>query len=327
MSAISSYPSPGLSEKVIHPEVMNRLTHLHEPLADLIEGRTVHYVDVPVHGNIGDLLIMLGTLAFFEKHHIRQELQAAFFNYDPTWAAPDKVIVFQGGGNFGDLYAGPQALREKAAKIARDSRIIVLPQTIHFRSQHAARNSLQTLAAHPDLHLFVRDQRSLETASEYLRNVYLAPDMAHHLWRTEGFEPVVGKPTNGPLAIIRTDQESAGTRRVNPNDVTDWPKVVGRREKLIWGGFQLMRAVHNLGVSRPLLSAEMAVWTNYAKGLCAEAVELVRGRELVVTDRLHGHILSCLLDIRNTVRDNDYGKNFSYVSMWTEQSDKVSLEY
>jgi pyruvyl transferase EpsO len=43
----------------------------------------------------------------------------------------------------------------------------------------------------------------------------------------------------------------------------------------------------------------------------------------VVTDRLHGHILSVLLGIPHVVLDNSYGKVRSFYETWTAQSDLV----
>jgi pyruvyl transferase EpsO len=46
---------------------------------------------------------------------------------------------------------------------------------------------------------------------------------------------------------------------------------------------------------------------------------LARGR-VVVTDRLHGHILSMLQDIPHVVVDNSYGKLRSTFETWTHES-------
>ena len=38
----------------------------------------------------------------------------------------------------------------------------------------------------------------------------------------------------------------------------------------------------------------------------------------MITDRLHAHILSTLLDIPHVALDNDYGKIGSYLAAWTK---------
>ena len=51
---------------------------------------------------------------------------------------------------------------------------------------------------------------------------------------------------------------------------------------------------------------------------------LQRGR-VVITDRLHGHILSTLLDIPHVLIDNPYHKLSSYHNTWTQSSENTVL--
>jgi exopolysaccharide biosynthesis predicted pyruvyltransferase EpsI len=44
---------------------------------------------------------------------------------------------------------------------------------------------------------------------------------------------------------------------------------------------------------------------------------------MLVTDRLHGHILACLLGRPNVVVDNSYGKVGAFVECWTKESPLV----
>ena len=66
----------------------------HEALLELIGDAPFHYVDIPTHGNVGDLLIMHGTLAFFRKHRLSPKLIAPYDAYDPAWIDEGDVIVF-----------------------------------------------------------------------------------------------------------------------------------------------------------------------------------------------------------------------------------------
>ena len=45
----------------------------------------------------------------------------------------------------------------------------------------------------------------------------------------------------------------------------------------------------------------------------------------MVTDRLHGHILSLLLDLPNALVDNSYGKVRNFVDLWTKHHPDVAL--
>lgn len=317
-----------MSESKRHALVMNALASEHEVLLNLIAGRSFHYVDIPVHGNIGDLMIMQGTLAFFSKHGIRPRITAPAFAYDESWIRDDELIVFHGGGNFGDLYSdfGMQALRERVVANHPDNRIIVLPQTIHFSSQAERERSANVFRQHPDVHLCVRDTASRQIALEFSDHVYLLPDMAHQLYRVPSVS--VSSPS-GNLRISRTDDEKLAVQMANEPTIhttTDWPALLGDSERHIETFRKIMRKSHKLGLTRVANRLLMDSWARYSQILVSNAIELFASHEHIFTDRLHGHILACLMDKPNTVIDNSYGKNSSYVTAWTECSDIVSVQ-
>jgi pyruvyl transferase EpsO len=302
-----------------HASIMTSLAERHWQISPLVVGRSVHYVDIPFHGNIGDLLILQGTLEFFRKNSIDLKSISAFFNFSPKWVDPEDVVVFHGGGNFGDLYKGPQQIRELCVDQLRNNRIVVLPQTIHFRSDVAYRRCCELMSRHPDLHICVRDRRSHDLARKMTGNVYLLPDMAHQLW------PLNSK-NNSPkrrIGIFRTDGERRPGGVEEADDVTDWPNLVGYRDRIFPVLQKCMRALHLLSLDKRLVTTEMRLWIFYADRLVSEAIELLSNYDDVATDRLHGHILACLMNKRNLVIDNSYGKNSQYTEQWTAGSDLV----
>jgi pyruvyl transferase EpsO len=96
-----------------HSEIMQELKQSHNVIRDLLQGRRFHYIDIPVYDNIGDLLIMQGTMQFFKTHSLTPTTISATAYFKHEWCKPGDVIVFQGGGNFGDLYGNIHAMREK----------------------------------------------------------------------------------------------------------------------------------------------------------------------------------------------------------------------
>lgn len=311
-----------------HTLLMHALASEHEVLLDLIGNRPFHYVDIPVHGNIGDLLIMQGTLAFFRRYGLRPRITAPAFAYKTDWIRDEDVIVFHGGGNFGDLYSeyGMHLLREQVVTSHPKNTIVVLPQTIHFSSAAERHRSASVFRQHPDIHICVRDSSSYEIAREFTENVYLLPDMAHQLYRIESDSPLMPQ---GSLLISRTDDERrAGNSAAQPNvmTTTDWPHLVGDSERIIDNFRRGMRAMHKAGFSQVGNRFLAESWALYSAKLINNAVKLFARHEHIFTDRLHGHILACLMDKPNTVIDNSYGKNSTYVSAWTAQSELVSLQ-
>ncbi len=313
-----------------HKKLCKELMQQHEVLLELIGDAPFHYVDIPTHGNVGDLLIMHGTLAFFRKHGLSPKLIAPYDAYDQEWIDAGDVIVFHGGGNFGDLYPCFQQLREEIVMSHPHNRIIVLPQSLHFSSDAEQAASAEVFRSHPDVHICVRDEVSLQMARAFSDHVYLLPDMAHQLYPLRAGNK---RPSQHGLRISRVDDEGraqvemqADMSDLNIDTITDWPEFVGEREERInlfrrgIGGF------YRRGMGRIANRILVRLWIAYSARLVKDAARLFARHEFIVTDRLHGHILACLLNRPNIVLDNSYGKNSRYVAAWTQRSELVTLE-
>lgn len=277
-------------------------------------GSSIYYIDYPVHSNGGDLLIMKGTEAFFKDYDIRVQARYSVLDFPDKLAIPrDHIIVLHGGGNFGDLYPAHQKLREKIVSDYPDHRIVILPQTIFYKEESEFDRTAQIFNKHNDLHLYVRDTLSHDMASSKFNeiNVYLSPDMAHQLW------PIM--PTSSPgkelLYFFRTDIEKTRQQEQlelsGRGDYLDWTSLYNRFEK------KSINMIVNLmrKGSGPL--PMQAIWGKYTDYLVDKAVKRFSGYHNVQTSRLHGHILSCLMDKPNTLLDNSYGKNSNYYNTWT----------
>jgi len=283
-------------------------------------GAQLAYVDYPVHENIGDLLIMLGTHKFFEDHKCDVRYRASAFNFHPHPFLQDSktVLVCHGGGNFGDLYPIFQHFRESLVRRYRSNRIIMLPQTMHFLDPKELKASAAVFREHPDLHLCVRDEQSHRLASEHFSaNVYLVPDMAHQLWPLRDPRGHVEKAGNPELLLIRRDAEGAplpagiAQRR---GEFRDWADLITRAD---W--FLVRAAIRAQRLDALLHNTLPAAWAwrRYAGTLVRRAMRLFAGYERITTSRLHGHILACLMGKPNVLIDNSYGKNSAYYRTWT----------
>ncbi|AME07350.1 polysaccharide pyruvyl transferase family protein [Bacillus siamensis] len=303
--------------------VMSRLKETLAGLLSVIPPKSdIMYADYPLYGNVGDLLIMKGTEAFFKAHGIRVKQRWNPDNFPfGRRAGKETIIVCQGGGNFGDLYPYYQTFRERIVKAFPENRIVILPQTIYYQDKTRLRKTAALFAEHKDLHLFTRDHVSYETAKRFFsaNHIGLMPDMAHQLYPIR----TAAAPSRGKLHFIRTDGE------INPNLQTDssvescdWQHVLSASDRHGIAFFQTLNVL-NKKAGNPLPIARF--WKLYSDFLTKKAVLFFSRYESVETSRLHGHILSSLLGKPNTVIDNSYGKNANYYHTWMHEAPDVRL--
>ena len=229
------------------------------------------------------------------------------------------VVLLHGGGNLGDLWPTYQAFRERVVESHHDRRIIQLPQTASFSSQAALSRTAAAFRAHPDLTIMVRDRASEELATKAFQGcrILAAPDSAFALGPLEAPEP-----TGEVLVLMRTDRERV-ERAAGSLATVDWPTRSGN-DLRTWR-YRLSRALGYpakrssaaaYALDRPL----RRVFASLAEERFAVVPELLGSPSVVVTDRLHGHILSLLVGRPQVLLEDRGGKVRGFVERWTADS-------
>jgi pyruvyl transferase EpsO len=284
------------------------------------DGSTVALLDFPNYSNVGDSAIWLGEYAYLAR---RKDLRVGYVCVGSESSAnfskisPEYVILIHGGGNFGDLWPQHQQFRERIIQQYQGSKIIQLPQSIHFQDDQHFERCRNILNLHPDFHLIVRDRESLDLAGRIHDGPnYLCPDMALCM----GAAPRTAKPRHPIVCLMRTDKEKAVSGSMASCDhvsmhTTDWldePLSVARwtNAKLDWLQGKFPRWIESLDGMKPFLFQRLA--TERFKRGC----DILCSGEVVITDRLHGHIMCCLLGIPHVVLDNSYRKLGNFRDAW-----------
>jgi exopolysaccharide biosynthesis protein PssK len=293
-------------------------------------GDRVALVDYPNHTNVGDSAIWLGEIEALRLLGADVAYECEAHGHDAGAAAraigPDGTVLLHGGGNFGDEWPGYQRLREGVIGAHRDHPVVVLPQTVRFNRGENEARAAAALRAHPRLTLLCRDERSAAAARSLApaATVEACPDAAFALGRRPGRRPPAGEP----LWLTRTDAERRGARLVPPGGegrVIDW--MAGEEGDLdARAGERLLRGVARQGgqratrrrvaaaAARPLVRA---LHTGLARRRVQLGLDLVASAPVVVTDRLHAHILCLLAGVPHVLVDTGYGKLRAFVDAWT----------
>lgn len=300
-------------------------TRLQETLRPLVTPhRRFALIEFPNYANVGDSAIYLGQLAALRA----LGLDAPCFvcdirTYDRAEVArrigPTGAILLTGGGGFGDLWPEGHALREEIVGAFPGNPIIQLPQTIHFERAESLRRARSVLNAHPNLTLLVRDRRSLEiAATEFRAPSILCPDMAFGLGSLNRPVPA----SHRMLWLLRTDKESTtAASHVVDGIRTDW---VDERLTLLRAVSVVLGRAVRLGPLRRLARPPLSrIYPLLAHQRLHRGLKILASARVVITDRLHGHILCVLMGLPHVVLDNSYGKLSSFRDAWTGDIDSA----
>lgn len=289
-------------------------------LAALAEGYERYaLLDFPTYGNIGDSAIWLGQVNVLGRLHGRRPDYVSHPRYPLDQLgrvlSEDGLIYIQGGGNFGDIWT--DLLRYREAVIARypNHRIVQLPQSLYFKDAAAIEKTRRVIAGHRDFHLLVRDHQSFDFATRHFDcNVQLVPDAAFCIDMSQ-FRRAAAPQGIG--CIFRSDKEkradaAAGHALFGAAGGEDWrlhKPYVNKLQKVVVGAFMILPQRLTGYTGEP-------AFTRFARARVAMGFAQIDRHKVLVTDRLHGHIMATLLGKPHVVIDNFYGKISNFIEAW-----------
>lgn len=279
-------------------------------------------LDYPNTTNVGDSLIWLGEIAYLKSRGLKIKYVCDSRNYDyqklKQVINDHSIVLMHGGGNFGTVWEEIHTFRLKVINELKSVPIIQLPQTIHFDSEDKVNEINQAITKHGQYTLLARGQFSYSFAkSNFNAPVYLCPDMAFFIGAIKH-----QSANNGFVAVARTDCETSGAlnfalktlKEEQEINITDWldPSLAERLIHRI--------EMHTVGLRRlidPHNMLLLKLWNLLSTLRLKRGVAILGTATSVVTDRLHVHILSILLNKPHIMVDNNYGKLKRFYETWT----------
>lgn len=298
-------------------------------------------LDAPNHDNIGDSLIYEGERAFLETCVMKENYGASIKFFGLKHLPKTGLILFHGGGNFGDLWPQHQLFRKKVITARPNQRVIIFPQTVYYEKKENIIADAAVFNAHPDLTICARDERSFDILRKYFykNTILLLPDMAFCLdyarYRSK-------RKTNRILFLKRGDREL--NRNACPIEkivqredgdklleVADWPTILmskkRQKNRMLTERLNkyLTRLIGNFpGVFH--INKNFGVLPLFdSRRQAEEGIQFVNRYDVLYSTRLHGAILSILLGKRVYLLDNSYGKNASFYYTWLSDFEECQL--
>ena len=305
----------------------------------IAEGEQVGLLNFPNHRNAGDSALWLAAEDLISTRPASVSYRCAWNTFDRSSferQVPTGPIVLNAGGNFGDLYpGGQQALREHVLRTMTHRAIIQLPQSIHFVDVANRDRMARLIATHGRTTILCRDEVSVEIARRHFdAPVAFCPDLVFWLGPFARPAPVVDI-----VWLARTDPErhfdapepAPGLEvfdwlHPHPGEPV-WPDGARRayeiNQRLIAGFGPAPAEGGRLRRARGRLAAP--TFDAIANGWVDRAVRLLGRGRVVVTDRLHAHVLALLSGIPSVVLDNSYGKVHGVIRTTTIDSPLTHL--
>ena len=300
----------------------------------LPHGRRVALVNFPNHRNAGDPALWLGARAALDRIGAEVVYRASWASYDPVSlrrALGDGTILLQAGGNFGDLYPGrQQATRERILSELADVPTVQLPQSVHFEDPTNLERMRRLCDRHADLTLMVRDRASLDLVEAHFDvPTQLCPDLSMAL----GPLATPRRPSVDVVWLARNDPERRDEQPPVPSDsasirIVDWLDDLDHEpaapllDRVAAGVNRRLLARYEAGspLSRRTGRLDAATYDRLARRWVVRGLHVLSEGRVVVTDRLHGHLLALLMGTPHVVLDNSIGKVGAYIATWTHST-------
>jgi pyruvyl transferase EpsO len=284
--------------------------HLLNDLRPIFAGVTEwDLVDFPHHFNCGDHAIWLGCLKVAEEFGITVRSTTSLQTYRRDKLNAAGPIVIHGGGNFGGLYPHHDELRIELLTGFRDRPIVQMPQSIQLMKPDILERLKRAIGSHPDFTFLVRDHRSLGIArKEFDCRTELVTDTAFALGNLTRVTP------REELVVQARQDDEAAVQENLGHPTVDWTKAnIFSLRNLGWS------AAYAAG-KLPAPALASAVTNRFARLNLQWAVDMLSRGRVLVTDRLHGHIIATLCGIEHIVVDDRHGKVRSFWETWTRDA-------
>ena len=247
-------------------------------LPDKLWKKNIYLIGTEDCGNLGDHMIAVAELKFikdnFEGRNIIECPLKQYRNNlnDMKYRIKSSDIIFlTGGGNMGDLYPFSEAVRESVIKLFGKNRIIIFPQTVFFEDKKNIQHSQDIYQKAERLVIATRERYSYDLCKEVYKgiNIIEVPDIVLYL-------------------EMNSDLDRTTLRMCLRNDME---KTMSDKEYEL-----LLRHVNSLGEEVEKFDMQLDYDISIAERdkYLKEIIKKYQTAKLIITDRLHGMILSAI---------------------------------
>lgn len=278
--------------------------------------RKIFVLDLPEHNNLGDRAIAVSEINFLTNRvdkydYVLETFDCSEFVDNLSWylqnITSQDIIVCHGGGNIGDQYLFYENIRRTIIHEFPNNKIIIFPQTYFFNDnehgKYQEKLTKKVYNSHNNLTIFAREEFSYQKMKENFYNcdVELVPDM---VFKYPFDKQVKKKNPNKMIICMRNDIEKT---------ISD--KKINKIKKFLQS---MNYKIEYTDTVLPEDKKYKGYDYNISKSLVDEKIEQLSSAQIVITDRLHGMVLTALSST-NCIIFNNYNYKIRGVYNWLKQ--------
>lgn len=306
---------------------------LRKHLRELVQNDYI-LLDLPYFANVGDVLIWQSTLDLLAELPFKCLYSSSIESYRKPKIGENVVILFMGGGNFGDIWIRHQYFRQRVLADFPKNPIVQLPQSVFFKDNVFLKKDIEAFEQHYGaVSICLREEKSYTFIKNNYRRIeaILMPDMVL------GFDVTkyVGKKpssSGGKLFVARNDIEKSEDNldSLVPYDAVqrDWP-TLEKLPRYIAFYTLFQRALNRIDMtfSTHLCNyvADFCFKRLFKKRIIASGIDFINQYDEVYSTRLHAAILAVLLDKEVVAFDNSYGKIKGVYNLWLKELKNIKM--
>lgn len=290
------------------------------------------FLDLPYYSNVGDVLIWEASLQILKNIRHRCLYYCSVETYRKPRIKQNTILLFSGGGNFGDLWEKHQHFRHRIMEDFPDNPIVQLPQSVWFEDENNLKKDAQYYNRHRgSVILCARDKQSFDIFCKNYPNAktLLLPDLVlsldiNKVLKRNKIKTIRG---NGVLYFKRDDKEFVSRNlNIKYDAVGDWPcrsheiacvkrynNLMRQLKKFRIPGFVRLK-IANLYYRYIIKDAYLCDGINF----------LMPFREVYAT-RLHAAILAWLIGKEVYMIDNSYHKCSGVYDIWMKEYENIHM--
>jgi exopolysaccharide biosynthesis predicted pyruvyltransferase EpsI len=276
------------------------------------DGQPVALLQFPWDFNVGNHMMWVAAAEYLRRRNAPIAYAAHGGNFDVQAmirAVGDGAILFSAGVTVSRLWPRHAEVKRVVAKACPNNRLVSLPSTMLFVDDDDRREASTIFGNHRKAVLLARDPVSGESAREvFPGNVQV--ETVHDSSLLLPPQPRRAEPLNDVIWLARDDHERAGSSAPSDVEVFDWAHHDPTGTRILFPGRIFSRARKVAPMLGSIANNQIAAsYERFARYVLANGNRRLDTGKVLVTDRMHPHILCALRSQHSVLLPDRFGKN------------------